>query len=72
MAGGESIESLWDEIADTRLEIETLDEQQLYRLLGDINHIADRRVSTMLPQNQKPLLAIMDYCQEARRRLING
>ena len=72
MAGGESIESLWDEIADTRLEIETLDEQQLYRLLGDINHIADRRVSTMLPQNQKPLLAIMDYCQEARRRLIDG
>ena len=68
----ESIEAIWDSILDTRTEIEVQDEQQLYRLLGRINHMADRSVSTMLPQNQKPLLAIMAHCQECRRRLIDG
>ncbi len=62
----------WDELLDIEAEITVIDEQFTYRALGQINMIADKAQGTLPADLRRPLLAIMAYAQEARRRLIDG
>lgn len=62
----------WDELLDTRLEIEALDEQHVFRALAKINRTAEIAAYTLPADLQKPLRAIMAYAQEAQNRLIDG
>lgn len=65
-------DSGWDDLLDAETELLVQDERYLYRKLGQINKIAESQLSTLNPDLQKPLLAIMAFAQAARERLIDG
>ncbi len=62
----------WDRLLDLEAEIAICDEQYVYKALGRIDKLANDAALTLPAELRKPLLAIMAYAQEARKRLIDG
>ena len=62
----------WDALLDLEAEVAILDEEYVYRALGKIDKLANDAALTLPAELRKPLLAIMAYAQEARKRLIDG